>query len=45
MLTVVESGFDQIPLARRAKAFGENEEGWAMEMKAIEEYLGRSSLT
>lgn len=43
LLTVVESGFDQIPLARRAKAFRENDEGWAMQMKAIEEYLDRSS--
>jgi hypothetical protein len=43
LLTVVESGFDQIPLARRAKAFRENDEGWAMQMKAIEEHLGKSS--
>jgi uncharacterized protein YndB with AHSA1/START domain len=43
LLTVVESGFDQIPLARRAKAFRENDEGWAMQMTAIEEYLGRSA--
>jgi uncharacterized protein YndB with AHSA1/START domain len=43
LLTVVESGFGQIPLARRAKAFRENDEGWAMQMKAIEEHLGRSS--
>jgi uncharacterized protein YndB with AHSA1/START domain len=39
MLTVTESGFDQIPLARRAKAFTANEEGWGMVMKLIEEYL------
>ncbi|MGH9461635.1 MAG: SRPBCC family protein [Vicinamibacteria bacterium] len=43
LLTVVETGFDQIPLARRAKAFGENDTGWASQMKAIEEFLGRSS--
>ena len=43
LLTVVESGFDQIPLARRAKAFRMNDEGWAMQMKAIEGYLARSS--
>jgi uncharacterized protein YndB with AHSA1/START domain len=43
LLTVVESGFDQVPIARRAKAFGENDEGWTMQMKAIEEHLGRSS--
>jgi uncharacterized protein YndB with AHSA1/START domain len=43
LLTVVESGFDRIPLARRAKAFRENEEGWTWQMKAIEEHLARSS--
>jgi uncharacterized protein YndB with AHSA1/START domain len=43
LLTVVESGFDQIPLARRAKAFRENEEGWTGQMEAIEEHLARSS--
>src|SRR3981081_3902093 len=39
MLTVTESGFDQIPLARRAKAFTANEGGWSMVVKLIEEYL------
>jgi hypothetical protein len=38
-LTVTESGFDRIPLARRAKAFTANEQGWAMVVKLIEEYL------
>jgi uncharacterized protein YndB with AHSA1/START domain len=39
MLTVTESGFDQIPLERRAKAFTANEQGWSMMVKVIEEYL------
>jgi uncharacterized protein YndB with AHSA1/START domain len=39
MLTVVESGFDQIPLARRAKAFAANEGGWTMAVKLIEAYV------
>jgi uncharacterized protein YndB with AHSA1/START domain len=39
MLTVTESGFDQIPLARRAKAFSANEEGWSIMVKVIEDYL------
>jgi uncharacterized protein YndB with AHSA1/START domain len=43
MLTVTESGFDRIPLARRAEAFRGNEEGWAFQMKSIEEYVGRSA--
>jgi len=42
MLTVTESGFDQIPLARRAKAFQANDQGWGMQMKLIEAYLVRT---
>jgi uncharacterized protein YndB with AHSA1/START domain len=42
MLTVTESGFDQIPLARRAKAFTANEQGWGMVVKLIEEYLAHA---
>jgi uncharacterized protein YndB with AHSA1/START domain len=42
MLTVTESGFDQIPLARRAKAFRENEQGWGMMVKIIEEYVAHT---
>ena len=43
MLTVTESGFDRIPLARRAKAFTANEGGWSMMVKVIEEYLAQAS--
>ena len=39
LLTVTESGFDRIPLARRAKAFTDNEGGWSIMVKVIEEYL------
>ena len=39
MLTVTESGFDRVPLARRAKAFTANELGWTMVVKLLEEYL------
>jgi hypothetical protein len=42
MLTVTESGFDQIPLTRRVKAFPANEQGWGMVVKLIEEYLVRA---
>ena len=38
-LTVTESGFDQIPIERRAKAFAANEGGWAAQMKLVEKYL------
>jgi uncharacterized protein YndB with AHSA1/START domain len=43
MLTVSESGFDHIPLARRAKAFEANEQGWGMVLKLIEGYLRRAA--
>jgi uncharacterized protein YndB with AHSA1/START domain len=43
LLTVVETGFDQIPLARRARAFRDNEAGWTSQMQAIANHLGRSS--
>jgi uncharacterized protein YndB with AHSA1/START domain len=39
MLTLTESGFDQIPIARRAKAFSANEGGWTKQMTLIEAYL------
>jgi uncharacterized protein YndB with AHSA1/START domain len=39
MLTITESGFDQIPIERRAKAFAANDEGWTAQTKLIEKYL------
>jgi uncharacterized protein YndB with AHSA1/START domain len=39
LLRVVESGFDAIPLARRAEAFRMNEGGWAEQMKNIHAHL------
>lgn len=41
LLTVTESGFDRIPLERRAQVFEMNEQGWAGQMKLIEKYLAR----
>ena len=41
-LTVSESGFEQIPLARRAKAFSANEGGWTLVIKLVEEYLAKN---
>ena len=38
-LTVVESGFDQIPAARRAEAFRMNERGWEGQLKNIERHV------
>ena len=42
LLTVTESGFAQIPLERRSKAFTANEQGWTMVLKLIEEYLAQT---
>jgi uncharacterized protein YndB with AHSA1/START domain len=39
LLTVVESGFEAIPLARRLEAYRGNEQGWTIQMKAIERYI------
>jgi uncharacterized protein YndB with AHSA1/START domain len=39
LLTVVESGFDGIPPARRAEVYRGNEQGWAQQMEAIERYV------
>lgn len=38
-LTVVESGFDGIPLARRAIAFRMNERGWAEQLTNIARHV------
>ncbi len=38
-VTIVESGFDSIPLARRAEAFRMNEGGWAAQIKNLERYV------
>lgn len=39
LLTVTESGFDRIPLARRASAFSGNEQGWTKVVTLIDKYL------
>ena len=38
-LSVIESGFDQIPLERRDEAFRMNTHGWAAQMENIERYV------
>lgn len=40
-LTVVESGFDRIPLARRAEAYRRNEGGWTEQMQNIARHVGQ----
>jgi uncharacterized protein YndB with AHSA1/START domain len=41
VLTIVESGFDRIPLARRAEAFRMNDGGWAGQIRNIERYVSQ----
>jgi uncharacterized protein YndB with AHSA1/START domain len=38
-LTIVESGFDRIPLARRAEAFRMNTQGWEEQVRNIERHV------
>src|SRR6267143_3714497 len=40
-LTIVESGFDRIPLARRAEAFRMNDNGWTGQIKHIERHVSQ----
>lgn len=41
LLTVVESGFDQLPGDLRLEAFRRNEGGWTEQMKNIESYVAK----
>lgn len=41
LLTITESGFDAVPLAKRAEAFNANEQGWTVQSRLIEKYLRR----
>jgi len=38
-LTIVESGFDRIPLTRRAEAFRMNDNGWTGQIKHLAKYV------
>lgn len=39
LLTISESGFDRIPLARRAEAFAANDGGWEAQTRLVEKFL------
>src|SRR3546814_15210798 len=41
LLTIRESGFDRVPLARRAAAFAANDGGWAHQAQLIAKYLAQ----
>ena len=38
-LTIIESGFDKIPLARRTEAFRMNDQGWGGQIRNLERYV------
>lgn len=42
-LTLTETGFDQVPDARRSLAYRMNEQGWTVQMKNIEDYVGQKA--
>ena len=42
LLTITESGFDRIPLARRAEAFRMNDQGWAEQTRNIERHVSHA---
>jgi uncharacterized protein YndB with AHSA1/START domain len=42
LLTIAESGFDRIPLARRAEAFRMNDGGWAQQTRNIERHVSHA---
>jgi uncharacterized protein YndB with AHSA1/START domain len=43
LLTITESGFDAISLARRARVFGQNNQGWDEQVKNLERYVSQAS--
>ena len=42
LLVVTESGFEKIPMERRAEAFLRNDGGWTAQMKNIESYVAQN---
>ena len=42
LLTISESGFNQVPLARRAEAFRMNEQGWAEQTRNVERHVSNA---
>jgi uncharacterized protein YndB with AHSA1/START domain len=43
LLTVTESGFDGIPLSRRAEAYRGNENGWTQQVERIDRYVSQAA--
>ncbi|MEO8464962.1 MAG: SRPBCC family protein [Gammaproteobacteria bacterium] len=42
-LSIVESGFDDIPLSRRSAAFTANDGGWTHQLRLVANYLATST--
>jgi uncharacterized protein YndB with AHSA1/START domain len=42
-VTVTETGFDRIPVARRSKAYRENDEGWTGQFEAFRKYVAAAA--
>jgi uncharacterized protein YndB with AHSA1/START domain len=42
LLSVKESGFDQIPASRKAEALRKHDSGWAVQVAAIEAYVTKA---
>jgi uncharacterized protein YndB with AHSA1/START domain len=42
-LTVVESGFDRVPIERRALAYRMNDEGWSEQVRNIQKYVEQAA--
>lgn len=42
LLTVTESDFERVPLERRSKMLADNEQGWTIQLRLIQEFLARN---
>lgn len=42
-LTITESGFDAVPLERRAQALANNDEGWTAQLTLVAKYLAQAA--
>ena len=42
-LTITESGFDALPVERRATAFARNDQGWTAQAALVAKYLAREA--
>jgi uncharacterized protein YndB with AHSA1/START domain len=42
-VTIIESGFDRVSLARRAAAFKDNSEGWDVQIQSLADYVGKTA--